>query len=84
MPMKRILTAGVLCLFLGTIAPAYAQREQSEKEPGKPQQGQPHAQAKAAATQPSKTKTSDIKEGSSLFRGNCSPCHGLNARGGGR
>jgi putative heme-binding domain-containing protein len=25
-----------------------------------------------------------IKEGSSLFRGNCSPCHGLNAGGGGR
>jgi putative heme-binding domain-containing protein len=25
-----------------------------------------------------------IKEGASLFRGDCSPCHGLNARGGGR
>jgi len=25
-----------------------------------------------------------IKEGTSLFRSNCSPCHGLNARGGGR
>ena len=25
-----------------------------------------------------------IKEGQSLFRANCSPCHGLNARGGGR
>jgi putative heme-binding domain-containing protein len=25
-----------------------------------------------------------IKEGASLFRANCSPCHGLNARGGGR
>jgi cytochrome c oxidase cbb3-type subunit III len=25
-----------------------------------------------------------IKEGESLFRGNCSPCHGLNAHGGGR
>jgi len=25
-----------------------------------------------------------IKEGTSLFRANCSPCHGLNARGGGR
>jgi cytochrome c oxidase cbb3-type subunit III len=25
-----------------------------------------------------------IKEGSSLFRANCSPCHGLNAGGGGR
>jgi cytochrome c oxidase cbb3-type subunit III len=25
-----------------------------------------------------------IREGSSLFRSNCSPCHGVNARGGGR
>src|SRR5579863_3561683 len=25
-----------------------------------------------------------IQEGASLFRANCSPCHGLNARGGGR
>lgn len=25
-----------------------------------------------------------IKEGASLFRANCSPCHGLNAQGGGR
>jgi len=25
-----------------------------------------------------------IREGSSLFRANCSPCHGLNAKGGGR
>ncbi len=28
--------------------------------------------------------TATIKEGASLFRANCSPCHGLNARGGGR
>ncbi len=26
----------------------------------------------------------EIKEGASLFRANCSPCHGLSARGGGR
>ncbi len=25
-----------------------------------------------------------IQEGASLFRANCSPCHGLNAQGGGR
>src|SRR5215470_12837452 len=25
-----------------------------------------------------------VKEGASLFRANCSPCHGPNARGGGR
>lgn len=29
-------------------------------------------------------KATEVKEGASLFRGNCSPCHGLNARGGGR
>jgi putative heme-binding domain-containing protein len=28
--------------------------------------------------------SSAIKEGASLFRANCSPCHGLNAHGGGR
>jgi cytochrome c oxidase cbb3-type subunit 3 len=27
---------------------------------------------------------STIREGASLFRGNCSPCHGLDAKGGGR
>ncbi len=29
-------------------------------------------------------KVAAIKEGASLFRANCSPCHGLSARGGGR
>jgi cytochrome c oxidase cbb3-type subunit III len=29
-------------------------------------------------------KAAAIKEGASLFRANCSPCHGLSARGGGR
>ena len=43
----------------------------------------------AAATQKpasksAEAKTAAIKEGASLFRANCSPCHGLNARGGGR
>lgn len=42
------------------------------------------AQDKSAAPPSSKTKASIVKEGASLFRGNCSPCHGLNARGGGR
>jgi len=41
-----------------------------------------------AGAQESKTTTNPrpatIKEGASLFRANCSPCHGLNARGGGR
>jgi putative heme-binding domain-containing protein len=42
------------------------------------------AQEKSGAPQSSNTKAATIKEGASLFRGNCSPCHGLNARGGGR
>src|SRR5579862_766528 len=47
------------------------------------------AQEKSAAPSSSppsslKTKASVVKEGASLFRGNCSPCHGLNAKGGGR
>jgi len=29
-------------------------------------------------------KATEVKEGASLFRSNCSPCHGLNANGGGR
>lgn len=35
-------------------------------------------------TNPKAGNPEAIKEGSSLFRGNCSPCHGLNATGGGR
>ena len=37
-----------------------------------------------AVTNPLPGKPDAIKEGTSLFRSNCSPCHGLNARGGGR
>ena len=44
MPMKLAVSAGALFLLLGTIAPAYAQREQQEKEQGKPQQGQQERQ----------------------------------------
>jgi mono/diheme cytochrome c family protein len=32
----------------------------------------------------SRRKAAIVKEGASLFRANCSPCHGLSARGGGR
>jgi hypothetical protein len=42
MPMTVAISAVALCLLLGTIAPAYAQREQHEKEPRKPQQEQQH------------------------------------------
>jgi hypothetical protein len=48
MPMKLAISAGALFLFLGTIAPAYAQREQEGKEQGKPQQGQQHKQERPA------------------------------------
>jgi len=40
-----------------------------------------------SATAAEKSATANaavIKEGASLFRANCSPCHGLSARGGGR
>ena len=38
----------------------------------------------SAAEQTAGQKAAAIKEGASLFRAGCSPCHGLNARGGGR
>jgi putative heme-binding domain-containing protein len=36
------------------------------------------------STQAAESKPRTAKEGASLFRANCSPCHGLNAAGGGR
>jgi len=41
-----LIITGVLFLFLGTLAPAYAQREQQEREQVKPPQGQQHQQVK--------------------------------------
>ncbi len=49
MSVKLAISAGALFLLLGTIAPAYAQREQEGKEPGKPQQEQHQPQAKKPA-----------------------------------
>jgi cytochrome c oxidase cbb3-type subunit 3 len=40
--------------------------------------------AQAQKKNPVAGERTAIKEGASLFRANCSPCHGLNARGGGR
>lgn len=37
-----------------------------------------------ALTNPVAGNAAAVKEGASVFRANCSPCHGLNARGGGR
>lgn len=42
------------------------------------------ANAEEPAKATSNLDSTPIKEGASLFRANCSPCHGLNARGGGR
>ena len=42
-----------------------------------------HGQEKVV-TNPVAGDPAAILEGASLFRGNCSPCHGLNAQGGGR
>jgi cytochrome c oxidase cbb3-type subunit III len=44
----------------------------------------PQEAAKKPATNPLMGNAAAIKEGNSLFRANCSPCHGLNAHGGGR
>ena len=51
MPMKSRITVVALFLILGTLVPAYAQRDQKEepkKEESKPQQGEQHQQAKPA------------------------------------
>lgn len=42
------------------------------------------AHAQEPAQPPSLLNSAAIQEGASLFRANCSPCHGPNARGGGR
>ena len=42
------------------------------------------AAQQAAATNPVAGNAAAIREGASLFRSNCSPCHGPNAQGGGR
>src|SRR5208283_2685644 len=47
-----LITKGVLLLLAGTIAPAYAQREQEGKEQGKPQQEQQHQQAQKEQPKP--------------------------------
>jgi len=51
MPMKSAISVGALFLLLGTIAPAYAQGEQHEKEQGKPEQGQQQHQQQPAQQQ---------------------------------
>jgi len=51
MSIKSAISAGALFLLLGTIAPAFSQREQQEKEKGKPQQGQQQQQARPAQQQ---------------------------------
>ena len=39
---------------------------------------------RAQQTNPVANNPAAIREGNSLFRANCSPCHGMNAQGGGR
>jgi putative heme-binding domain-containing protein len=41
-------------------------------------------QGKASTHDSTKATSTTIKEGASLFRANCSPCHGVSAHGGGR
>lgn len=55
MPMKSGITAGALFLFLATLAPAYAQRDQQEepkKEQSKPQQGEQRKEPASKPAQP--------------------------------
>jgi len=52
MPIKSLISAGILFLFLGCIAPAYAQHEQERKEQGKPQQGRQQTPAAAPEHRP--------------------------------
>ena len=51
MPTQWAVGAGVCCFLLGAIAPVYAQRDQHEKEQGKPQQGQQQQQERPAQQQ---------------------------------
>ena len=46
MCMKAAISARSLSLLLGTVAPAFSQREKQEKDKGKPQQGQQQQHAK--------------------------------------
>ena len=52
MCMKSAISAGALSLLLGTIAPAFSQREQQDKEKRKPQQGRQQQQANGLAQRP--------------------------------
>ena len=66
------LSAGIAALLSATLLAGLLIAATLATATGKPTSNS--AESKAAA----------IREGASLFRANCSPCHGLNARGGGR
>jgi cytochrome c oxidase cbb3-type subunit 3 len=67
-----VVPAGVVALLPAAIVVSLLIQTTFAAATGKPAFGS--AEAKASA----------IKEGASLFRADCSPCHGLSARGGGR
>jgi len=65
MPTKFAIGAGALFLLLGTLAPAYAQRDeqgQPEKEQGKAPQAEQHQQAKPAPQQHQQAKPVEQKQ----------------------
>jgi putative heme-binding domain-containing protein len=64
-----LLPATLLCAGFGARASHSAQQQ---------------AATEKAAANPLAGNAAAIAEGTSLFRANCSPCHGLNARGGAR
>ena len=67
-----VATLATAALFLAARGPA---------EPAASQQAA--ANSANAVTNPVAGNAAAIQEGNSLFRANCSPCHGLNAHGGG-
>jgi cytochrome c oxidase cbb3-type subunit 3 len=71
--IKRLARSVAVALLLVLVHSAAS----SEVWPGQAAQEKPVAN-------PGGVNPANIREGASLFRANCSPCHGLNAKGGGR
>ncbi len=75
MPYRVPHLAQSIAVFVLLLAPLFLLRARVPA----PQAAQENSPLNPLAGDPSA-----IKEGASLFRSNCSPCHGLNAHGGGR
>jgi cytochrome c oxidase cbb3-type subunit III len=71
-PRATTPIALLAALLIVTLSPELIAQPRPQQSAGKP------------TTNPLAGNAAAIAEGNSLFRGNCSPCHGLNAHGGGR